>query len=69
MQHPEASGQGISRNQSHLSSLEDKITSDNYARFIDAFIKFMDLDKRTIQKKEAFMPLEIFITLIRYSHS
>ncbi|MDI9312623.1 MAG: hypothetical protein QM535_20605 [Limnohabitans sp.] len=54
--------QGISRNQSHLSSLEDKITSDNYARFIDAFIKFMDLDKRTIQKKEAFMPLEIFIT-------
>ena len=42
--------QGISRNQLHLSSLEDKITSDNYARFIDAFIKFMDLDKRTIQK-------------------
>ena len=50
MQHPEASGQGISRNQLHLSSLEDKITSDNPVRFIDAFIKFIDPDKRTIQK-------------------
>ena len=43
--------QGISRNQLHLSSLEDKITPDNPVRFIDAFIKFIDLDKRTIQKK------------------
>ena len=38
MQHPEASGLGISRNQLHLYSLEDKITSDNPVRFIDAFV-------------------------------
>ena len=37
--------QGISRNQLHLSSLEDKITSDNPVRFIDAFVQYIDLQK------------------------
>nr|WP_225556139.1 hypothetical protein [Flavobacterium columnare] len=37
--------QGISRNQLPVSSLEDKITSDNPVRFIDAFIEHIDLQK------------------------
>lgn len=37
--------QGISRNQLHLSSLEDKITPDNPVRFIDAFVECIDLEK------------------------
>jgi hypothetical protein len=31
--------QGISRNQLQMGSLEDKITSDNPVRFIEAFVK------------------------------
>jgi transposase len=37
--------QGISRNQLHLSSLEDKIVPDNPVRFIDAFVEHIDLAK------------------------
>lgn len=37
--------QGISRNQLQVVSLEDKITSDNEVRFIDAFVSAIDLDK------------------------
>ncbi|OUD28756.1 transposase, partial [Flavobacterium sp. FPG59] len=37
--------QGISRHQLQLSSLEDKITADNAVRFIDAFVKVIDLNK------------------------
>ncbi len=37
--------QGISRNQLHLSSLEDKITPDNPVRFIDTFVELIDLEK------------------------
>ncbi|AEW87270.1 transposase IS1182 family protein [Flavobacterium columnare ATCC 49512] len=37
--------QGISRNQLHASSLEDKITSENPVRFIDAFVEHIDLQK------------------------
>lgn len=37
--------QGISRNQLHLSSLEDKITPDNPVRFIDAFVGCIELQK------------------------
>ncbi|WP_240455136.1 transposase [Flavobacterium columnare] len=36
---------GISRNQLHVSSLEDKITSDNPVRFIDDFVEHIDLQK------------------------
>ena len=37
--------QGISRNQLQVVSLEDKITSDNEVRFIDAFVSAIDLEK------------------------
>lgn len=37
--------QGISRNQLQIVSLEDKITSDNSVRFIDAFVNHIDLNK------------------------
>ncbi|WP_235604496.1 transposase [Flavobacterium covae] len=37
--------QGISRNQLHVSSLEDKITSENPVRFIDAFVEHIDFQK------------------------
>ena len=37
--------QGISRHQLQLSRLDDTITLDNPVRFIDAFVKSIDLDK------------------------
>ena len=37
--------QGISRNQLQMGSLEDKITSDNEVRFIEAFVSVIDLEK------------------------
>lgn len=37
--------QGISRNQLHVSSLEDTIATDNPVRFIDAFVGSIDLEK------------------------
>ena len=37
--------QGISRNQLQMSSLEDKISTDNPVRLIDAFESFLDLKK------------------------
>ncbi len=37
--------QGISRNQLQMGSLEDKITTDNPVRFIDAFVGLIDLKK------------------------
>lgn len=36
---------GISRNQLHVSSLEDTISQDNPVRFIDAFVGSIDLEK------------------------
>ncbi|MEM0543917.1 transposase, partial [Flavobacterium sp. j3] len=45
MQHPDASGQGISRHQLQVSSLEDTISQDNPIRFIDAFVNSIDLEK------------------------
>jgi hypothetical protein len=36
---------GISRNQLQMVSLEDKISTDNPVRFIDAFVGFIDLKK------------------------
>jgi transposase len=41
--------QGISRNQLQMVSLEDKITSDNAVRFIDAFVSVIDLKKLGFQ--------------------
>jgi len=35
---------GISRQQLHISSLEDKITSDNPIRFIEAFVENISLE-------------------------
>ncbi|MFN7675076.1 hypothetical protein [Flavobacterium sp.] len=43
MQHPHTSGQGISRNQLQVSSLEDIIATDNPVRFSDAFVNSIDL--------------------------
>ncbi|MCA6422390.1 MAG: hypothetical protein IM568_06190 [Flavobacterium sp.] len=43
MQHPDASGQGISRNQLQVSSLEDTIVADNPVRFSDAIVNSIDL--------------------------
>jgi hypothetical protein len=37
--------QGICRNQLQMSSLEDKISTDNPVRFIDAFVSLLDLEK------------------------
>jgi hypothetical protein len=37
--------QGIARNQLQVSSLEDTISHDNPVRFIDAFVKSIDLEK------------------------
>ena len=37
--------QGIPRNQLQMSSYEDKISTDNPVRFIDAFVSFLDLKK------------------------
>jgi len=36
---------GISRHQMRISSLEDAIAPDNQVRFIDAFVRFVDLSK------------------------
>ena len=43
--------QGISRNQLQMGSLEDKISTDNPVRFIDAFVGFIDL-KKVVFKSE-----------------
>ena len=37
--------QGIPRNQLQIVSLEDKISSDNPVRFIDAFVGYIELEK------------------------
>ncbi|GEM59172.1 hypothetical protein [Flavobacterium columnare] len=37
--------QGISRHQLQTTSLEDKIALDNPVRFIDAFVRLIDLNK------------------------
>jgi hypothetical protein len=36
---------GISRYQMRISSLEDAIAPDNQVRFIDVFVRFVDLSK------------------------
>ena len=44
---------GLSRQQSQISSLEDKITLDNPVRFIEAFVEYISLEVHgfTMQKK------------------
>ncbi|WP_423740355.1 hypothetical protein V8245_14040 [Flavobacterium columnare] len=37
--------QGISRHQLQTTNLEDKIALDNPIRFIDAFVRLIDLNK------------------------
>lgn len=66
--------QGISRNQLHLSSLEDKITSDNPVRFIDAFVQYIDLQKvgftPVILKSEGrpSFKAEVFLKIYLYGY-
>lgn len=43
--------QGISRNQLQMSSLEDKISTDNSVRFIDVFVHHIDFEKLGFQTK------------------
>ena len=43
--------QGIPRNQLQMVSLEDKISTDNSVRFIDAFVSFIDLKKVVFESK------------------
>ncbi len=64
--------QGISRNQLHASSLEDKITSENPVRFIDAFVEHIDLQKvgftAVILKKEGrpSFNIQVFLKIYLY---
>ena len=43
--------QRISRNQLQIGSLEDKISTDNPVRFINAFVSFIDLRKVGFEPK------------------
>lgn len=43
--------QGISRHQLQMSSLEDKISTDNPVRFIEAFVNHIDFEKIGFQSK------------------
>ncbi|WP_225556580.1 IS1182 family transposase [Flavobacterium columnare] len=66
--------QGISRNQLPVSSLEDKITSDNPVRFIDAFVEHIDLQKvgftAVILKKEGrpSFNIQVFLKIYLYGY-
>ena len=66
--------QGISRHQLQLSSLEDKITADNPVRFIDAFVKVIDLKKigfpSKVLKKEGrpSFTIAVFLKLYLYGY-
>ncbi|WP_240665141.1 transposase [Flavobacterium columnare] len=66
--------QGISRNQLHVSSLEDKITSENPVRFIDAFVESIDLEKvgftEVILKKEGRPSFknQVFLKIYLYGY-
>jgi hypothetical protein len=50
--------QGISRNQLQMVSLEDKISTDNPVRFIDAFVSFIDLKKVGFEPKTLKTPFK-----------
>ncbi len=43
--------QGISRHQLQMSSLEDKISTDNPVRFIEAFVNVIDFEQVGFQSK------------------
>ena len=66
--------QGISRNQLQMGSLEDKISTDNPVRFIDAFVGFIDLKKVGFEpktpKKEGrpSFQAEVFLKLYLYGY-
>lgn len=66
--------QGISRHQLQLSSLEDKITADNAVRFIDAFVKVIDLNKigfssKVLQKEgRPSFATAVFLKLYLYGY-
>ena len=49
--------QGISRHQLQMSTLEDKISTDNPVRFIEAFVNVIDFEQaglkcKVLQKEE-----------------
>jgi len=66
--------QGISRNQLQMASLEDKISTDNPVRFIDAFVSFIDLKKvgfepKTLKKEgRPSFQTEVFLKLYLYGY-
>ena len=66
--------QGISRHQLQMSSLEDKITTDNPVRFIEVFVNHIDAVKLGFQPKvlktegrPGFRP-EVFLKLYLYGY-
>ncbi len=66
--------QGISRHQLQMSSLEDKISTDNPVRFIEAFVNHIDAVKLGFQPKvlktegrPGFRP-EVFLKLYLYGY-
>lgn len=66
--------QGISRNQLQMGSLEDKITSDNPVRFIDAFVGLIDLKKIGFEPRvlktegRPSFKTEVFLKLYLYGY-
>ena len=66
--------QGISRNQLQMGSLEDKISTENPVRFIDAFVSFIDLKKVGFEPKtlktegRPSFQTEVFLKLYLYGY-
>jgi len=66
--------QGVSRHQLQMSSLEDKITQDNPVRFIDAFVRVIDIEKIGFQSKilknegRPSFKTELFLKLYLYGY-
>jgi len=66
--------QGVSRHELQMSSLEDKITQDNPVRFIDAFVRVIDIEKIGFQSKilknegRPSFKTELFLKLYLYGY-
>lgn len=66
--------QGIPRNQLQIVSLEDKISSDNPVRFIDAFVGYIELEKIGFSPKilktegRPSFDMKVFLKLYLYGY-
>ncbi|MFT3919608.1 IS1182 family transposase [Cloacibacterium sp.] len=66
--------QGIPRNQLQIVSLEDKISNDNPVRFIEAFVRYIDLEKLGFRLKvlksegRPCFRTEVFLKLYLYGY-